>query len=189
MNSVQSVLTSPLSSARSSFFLLLILLALPVVTSATEEGPIRCNRCRFVSTPKLLRCSPCSSAYINPHAQWDTSGQSYVCVFCGFTNEVPPHYAAPVVNGQRQDLAQRPELWRGSVEFVASGSYSSKERPPAPPSFLFLIDTSVLAVQQGLVQGAVVVPSSPPPSFSLWSRRFNASSLPSSLCRRSGLAS
>eukprot|EP01128_Nolandella_sp_AFSM9_P000797 TRINITY_DN1091_c0_g1_i1.p1 TRINITY_DN1091_c0_g1~~TRINITY_DN1091_c0_g1_i1.p1 ORF type:complete len:949 (+),score=215.97 TRINITY_DN1091_c0_g1_i1:67-2847(+) len=109
----------------------------PIIPCENESGPVRCNRCR---------------AYINCFALFDHSGQHYTCALCDFQNEVPQHYFSPMVSGQRQDLGQRPELWRGSVDFEAPSSYIAKDKPLGPPSYLFLIDTSPLAMQQGLLQ-------------------------------------
>lgn len=58
-------------------------------------------------------------------------------------------YQSPLISGQRQDLASRPELYRGSVDFVATSTYQTK--PPSPPVYVFLLDTSATAVQSGLV--------------------------------------
>eukprot|EP01127_Copromyxa_protea_P016774 TRINITY_DN5053_c0_g1_i1.p1 TRINITY_DN5053_c0_g1~~TRINITY_DN5053_c0_g1_i1.p1 ORF type:complete len:879 (+),score=183.82 TRINITY_DN5053_c0_g1_i1:47-2683(+) len=99
-----------------------------------EAGPIRCNRCR---------------AYINPFVMWNQSGTQYTCPFCSLTNDLPLHYQSPLISGQRQDLAVRPELYRGSVDFVATGTYQTK--PPTPPVYVFLLDTSATAIQSGLV--------------------------------------
>lgn len=53
-------------------------------------------------------------------------------------------------NGRRCDLDQRPELSKGSVEFVAPTEYMV--RPPMPPSYFFVIDVSVSAVRSGLLE-------------------------------------
>lgn len=43
------------------------------------------------------------------------------------------------MNGKRLDLQQRPELLKGQIEFEAGSEYCV--RPPAHPTFLFLIGT------------------------------------------------
>jgi hypothetical protein len=41
--------------------------------------------------------------------------------FCNNTNDVPLSYACPMIGAQRQDISQRPELYKGTVEFVTTG--------------------------------------------------------------------
>lgn len=53
-------------------------------------------------------------------------------------------------NGRRVDLDQRPELAKGSVEFVAPAEYMV--RPPMPPMYFFLIDVSISAVRSGMLE-------------------------------------
>ncbi len=57
-------------------------------------------------------------------------------------NEVPTTYFSHLdAQGQRRDKAQRPELSRASVEFVAPGDYMV--RPPQPPVYFFVIGQSI----------------------------------------------
>lgn len=64
---------------------------------------------------------------------------------------VPAEYYAPLdATGRRNDLDQRPELSKGSVEFVAPPEYMV--RPPMPTLYFFLIDVSVSAVRSGMIQ-------------------------------------
>lgn len=64
---------------------------------------------------------------------------------------VPGDYFAHLdATGKRVDLDQRPELTRGSVEFVAPTEYMI--RPPMPPLYFFLIDVSVSAVRSGMIE-------------------------------------
>ncbi|KAK3018195.1 hypothetical protein RJ639_002888 [Escallonia herrerae] len=55
-----------------------------------------------------------------------------------------------VVRGRRIDLDQRPELIKGSVEFIAPAEYMV--RPPMPPVYFFLIDVSISAVRSGMLE-------------------------------------
>ncbi|RWW70264.1 hypothetical protein BHE74_00022066 [Ensete ventricosum] len=66
-------------------------------------------------------------------------------------------------SGRRCDLDQRPELCKGSVEFVASTEYMV--RPPMPPLYFFLIDVSVPAVHSGLLEGTANVESASGPAL------------------------
>merc|ERR1711953_1114600 len=53
--------------------------------------------------------------------------------------------------GQRMDKMQRPELCRGSYEFVATKEYCKNDRLPEPPGFIFAIDVSYNSIRTGLV--------------------------------------
>lgn len=64
---------------------------------------------------------------------------------------VPGEYFAHLdATGRRIDLDQRPELTKGSVEFVAPTEYMM--RPPMPPVYFFLIDVSISAVRSGMIE-------------------------------------
>lgn len=49
--------------------------------------------------------------------------------------------------GLRQDYEDRLELRKGSVDFVASNEYMN--RPPMPPTFVFVMDVSKPAIDTG----------------------------------------
>jgi len=100
------------------------------VVDCGESGPIRCRRCR---------------CYINPLMVFVDQGRRFVCNLCGMSNEVPGHYFSNLDgHGKRRDIAVRPELTHGSVDFVATQEYIM--RPPNPPAYIFLIDVSYAAV-------------------------------------------
>ena len=64
---------------------------------------------------------------------------------------VPGDYFAHLdATGRRIDTDQRPELMKGSVEFVAPTEYMV--RPPMPPLYFFLIDVSISAVRSGMLE-------------------------------------
>lgn len=72
-----------------------------------------------------------------------------------FLFAVPSDYFAPVdATGRRVDLDQRPELIKGSVEFIAPAEYMV--RPPMPPLYFFLIDVSISAVQSGMLEVTIL---------------------------------
>ena len=74
---------------------------------------------------------------------------------CSYSNEVPNDYFAPLdQDGKRTDAASRPELHRGSVEFVAPAEYMV--RPPMPPVYLFLLETTPAAANSGALAAAVM---------------------------------
>jgi len=101
-----------------------------------DAGPPRCRRCR---------------TYINPFMQFTHGGNKFVCNMCLFpNNEVEGDYFAPVDGGGRRvDRDVRPELSRGTVEFVVPKEYWAKE--PTPQRYMFLIETSRDSVERGFV--------------------------------------
>ncbi|XP_024531752.1 protein transport protein Sec24-like At4g32640 [Selaginella moellendorffii] len=103
-----------------------------------ESGPVRCNRCK---------------AYINSFMKFIDQGRRFVCNICGHTNETPRDYVCNLgPDGRRRDADDRPELSRGTVEFVATQEYLL--RPPMPPVFFFLVDVSANAIKTGAAAAA-----------------------------------
>ncbi|WOL18289.1 protein transport protein Sec24-like [Canna indica] len=106
------------------------------IVSFGPAGIIRCRRCR---------------TYINPYVTFTDAGKKWRCNLCSLLNDVPVEYFCALdASGRRYDFDQRPELSKGSVEFVASTEYMV--RPPMPPLYFFLIDVSVPAVRSGLLE-------------------------------------
>eukprot|EP00198_Chlamydomonas_reinhardtii_P000301 XP_001689636.1 COP-II coat subunit [Chlamydomonas reinhardtii] len=103
------------------------------IVDVTESGPVRCGRCK---------------AYMNPWMRWTASGRSFTCNFCGLSNNTPDHYFCHLSpDGRRRDADERPELCRGTVEYLASKEYVF--RPPMQPTHVFLIDVSQTAIATG----------------------------------------
>nr|XP_043624506.1 protein transport protein Sec24-like At4g32640 isoform X2 [Erigeron canadensis] len=103
-----------------------------------EGGPVRCKRCK---------------GYINPFMKFVDQGKHFICNFCGFTDETPHDYQCNLgPDGKRRDVHERPELCRGTVEFVATGEFLVRE--PMLAVFFFLIDVSMNALQTGATAGA-----------------------------------
>lgn len=65
------------------------------------------------------------------------------------------YYSSLDANGRRNDIEQRPELIKGSVEFVAPTEYMV--RPPMPPLYFFVIDVSATAVQSGVLKVRIAI--------------------------------
>ena len=104
-----------------------------------STGIVRCRRCR---------------TYINPFVQFIDGGRRFRCNVCQLPNEVPVDYFCTLdANGTRRDIADRPELRHGTVEFIASQEYMV--RPPMPPTFFFAFDVSANAVSSGFLAKAV----------------------------------
>ncbi|MCO5560069.1 hypothetical protein L7F22_013675 [Adiantum nelumboides] len=103
-----------------------------------ENGPVRCIRCK---------------AYINPFMRFIDQGRRFKCNFCGQTNDTPRDYHCNLgPDNRRRDVDSRPELSRGTVEFVATKEFLV--RPPMSPMFFFLIDVSMNAVATGATAAA-----------------------------------
>ncbi|KAL5979948.1 Protein transport protein Sec24A [Asimina triloba] len=99
-------------------------------------GIIRCRRCR---------------TYVNPYVAFTDNGKKWRCNICALLNDVPGDYFCLLdASGRRCDIDQRPELTKGSVEFVAPTEYMV--RPPMPPLYFFLIDVSSSAVKSGMLE-------------------------------------
>nr|KJB45544.1 hypothetical protein B456_007G311200 [Gossypium raimondii] len=109
-----------------------------------EEVPV----INYISTG-IIRCRRCH-AYVNPYVTFTDAGRKWRCNICALLNDVPGDYFANLdATGRRIDLDQRPELLKGSVEFVAPTDYMN--RPPMPPLYFFLIDVSLPAVRSGMI--------------------------------------
>ncbi|KAL5542489.1 hypothetical protein UlMin_010199 [Ulmus minor] len=103
-----------------------------------ESGPVRCSRCK---------------GYINPFMKFIDQGRRFICNFCGFADETPRDYHCNLgPDGRRRDADERPELCRGTVEFVATREYMVRD--PMPAVFFFLIDVSMNAIQTGATAAA-----------------------------------
>lgn len=101
-----------------------------------DVGPPRCRRCR---------------AYINPFMMFRAGGNKFVCNLCTHPNETPPEYfCATSPQGVRSDRDQRPELHRGTVEFVVPKEYWTRE--PVGIRWLFIIDVTQEAYNKGFVE-------------------------------------
>lgn len=102
-----------------------------------DVGPPRCHRCR---------------AYINPFMVFRSGGNKFVCNMCNYANDVPPEYFCAITpQGARVDREQRPELMRGTVEFLVPKEYWSKE--PIGLQWLFLIDVGQESFNKGFLEG------------------------------------
>ncbi|KAH9619758.1 hypothetical protein KSS87_018487 [Heliosperma pusillum] len=113
----------------------------PIVNFGSA-GVVRCRRCR---------------TYVNPYVTFTDGGRKWRCNLCALLNDVTGDYFAQLdATGRRVDADQRPELNKGSVEFVAPTEYMV--RPPMPPLYFFLIDVSVSAVKSGMLESTLTQP-------------------------------
>ncbi|KAG6404126.1 hypothetical protein SASPL_136366 [Salvia splendens] len=147
-----------LSTSKMQLALLVQPLALPHpseepihVVDFGESGPVRCSRCK---------------GYINPFMKFIDQGKRFICNLCGFTGETPHEYQCNLgPDGHRRDADERPELCRGTVEFIAPKEYMVRD--PMPAVFFFLVDVSMHAIQTGATAAACsaisqVIPNLPP---------------------------
>lgn len=88
----------------------------------------------------IVRCVECR-AYINPFVKFIDKGNRWICNFCKIDNQVEGYYYSQLdEDGYRLDFNERPELYSGSVDLIASKEYMT--RPPMPPTYVFLFDVS-----------------------------------------------
>ena len=135
--------------------------ALATVDMYVLGGPIRCRRCK---------------AYINPHVKFVDGGRKFVCNLCNVDTEVPPEYFCNLDHtGRRADTMERPELSRGSYEFLTTTDYCKGSKVPQSAAYIFVIDVTYASFQSGMVQvrsysvysnTSCFVLNSPPPPHS-----------------------
>lgn len=105
-----------------------------------ESGPFRCTRCK---------------AYVNPFFAWQNQGREATCNLCGQMVDVIDSYMCSLdEKGVRRDYNDRPELQRGTVDYVAPRDYSD-DRLPEPPAVVVVVDGSARSVQSGLFNQAL----------------------------------
>ncbi|CAI4217560.1 unnamed protein product [Parascedosporium putredinis] len=99
----------------------------------------------------LLRKPPRCRAYINPFMMFRNGGNKFVCNLCSYPNDTPSEYfCATTPAGVRVDRDQRPELTRGTVEFVVPKEYWTRE--PVGLRWLFLIDVTQESFNKGFLE-------------------------------------
>lgn len=99
----------------------------------------------------ICRCRRCRS-YINPFVSFNEQAHRWKCNICGLNNDVPQQFDWDEARGMRADRYTRNEINYGVVEFVAPPEYMV--RPPQPPVYVFVLDVSAHAVQNGLLATA-----------------------------------
>ncbi|RDA91834.1 hypothetical protein CP533_3649 [Ophiocordyceps camponoti-saundersi (nom. inval.)] len=101
-----------------------------------DAGPPRCRRCR---------------AYVNPFMMFRSGGNKFVCNLCTHPNDTPTEYfCATTPQGARVDRDQRPELHRGTVEFVVPKEYWTRD--PVGLRWLFIIDATQESYNKGFME-------------------------------------
>ncbi|KAA0031958.1 protein transport protein Sec24-like [Cucumis melo var. makuwa] len=116
-------------------------------------------------SPRFMRCTigqiPCTADLLSTSAmQLALLVQPFALLHpseepiqVSFTDETPREYHCNLgPDGRRRDADERPELCRGTVEFVASKEYMVRD--PMPAVYFFLIDVSMNAIQTGATAAA-----------------------------------
>ncbi|KAH7099777.1 hypothetical protein BKA62DRAFT_772118 [Auriculariales sp. MPI-PUGE-AT-0066] len=110
--------------------------------SAEDDPPVP-----LVADTVIARCRRCR-AYINPYVTFHDGGHRWQCCMCNYpSNEVPQLYDWDQARNQPADRWQRAELTHSVVDFLASQEYMV--RAPQPLLYVFLIEVSHAAVQNG----------------------------------------
>lgn len=98
----------------------------------------------------IVRCKDCR-AYVSPFIKFVENGMKWICNFCGDINPTENYFYSPLDSMQiRQDSEERVELRKGSFDFIASNEYMN--RPPMPPTFVFVMDVSKPAIESGYLE-------------------------------------
>ncbi|KAF9653645.1 sec24-like protein [Thelephora ganbajun] len=133
---------------------------IPVVETGSA-GPERCGACR---------------AYINAWCTWTSGGNKWKCNLCSNETVVHPDYFCNLdSNFMRLDHLQRPELNKGTVDFLVSDEYwaiepppnlnpsyasvgpspkKTQHRKPQPMNYVFAFDVSAEAVRSGFLRSS-----------------------------------
>ncbi|PPR89379.1 hypothetical protein GOBAR_AA31307 [Gossypium barbadense] len=113
-------------------------------SSFLQMYPMNCN-------PRYLRLT--TSAIPNSQSlasRWHLPLDAVVCPLAEAPEGPGEYFANLDATGKRIDLDQRPELIKGSVEFVPPMEYMVQ--PPMTPPYFFLIDVSISAVRSGMIE-------------------------------------
>ena len=95
-------------------------------------------------------------AFLNPFVKFIENGEKWICNFCGQENDTEDHYFCDLdKNGERLDINTKTELCYGSYEFKTNKSYWKKNKSPTRAFFIFVIETSLSAIDSGFLSACV----------------------------------
>jgi len=110
---------------------------------------------KYNDEEEIPRCGGCK-AYINPFFSWVEAGDKWICNMCKAKNVTLPYFFESFdKSGQRKDKGTRPEISAGSYEFYATKSFLNNDRPLNKPVYVFCLDVSLAASQNGYLSSAV----------------------------------
>lgn len=118
----------------------------PYISLHNASAPVK-----VTSDTLICRCRRCRS-YINPFVSFNEQAHRWKCNICGLNNDVPQQFDWDAARNMRTDRYTRNEINHGVVEFIAPPEYMV--RPPQPPVYVFVLDVSIHAVQNGLLATA-----------------------------------
>ena len=119
-----------------------------VLFTSKEKSKANAEQVPVCTDQVISRCRRCRS-YINPFVTFLDQGNRWRCNMCNLTNEVPERFDWDRQSQQAVDRWQRSELNYSVVEFVAPQEYMV--RPPQALTYVFLIDCSKRAIDNGLL--------------------------------------
>lgn len=95
-------------------------------------------------------------AYLNPFVKFIDGGDKWICNFCKQINNTEEHYYANLdKNGKRVDLNEKVELCKGTYEFLTNKQYWPPQKAPTSAMFIFLIETSMSAINNGFLTSVI----------------------------------
>lgn len=93
----------------------------------------------------IVRCRNCRT-YINPFVSF-IDQRRWKCNLCFRVNDLPEEFLYDPATRSYGDPSRRPEIRNATIEFIAPSDYML--RPPQPAVYLFLLDVSHAAVENG----------------------------------------
>lgn len=129
---------------KSKLPLALVVRPYNALLNASENIPV-------IDDSEISRCRRCR-CYINPFVQFVNNDFRWKCNICGLSNDVPSKFSYNPMTNMRTDIWSRSELNCGVVDFIAPSGYMV--RAPQPPVYVFVLDVSIHAIQNGLLATA-----------------------------------
>jgi protein transport protein SEC24 len=106
---------------------------------------------------EIPRCfSTACRAYLNPFVKWIDGGEKWVCNICKYINNTEEYFYGRLDKfGNRIDISEKADLSFGSYEFIANKTYMKDQKSLNPPTFFFLLDVSLAAIQNGFLSAVI----------------------------------
>ncbi len=95
-------------------------------------------------------------AYLNPFVKFIEGGDKWICNICNQINITEDYYYNNLDNNnERIDKNTKIELFNGSYEFFANQTYWKNGKNPTKAFFIFLIETSLSAINNGYLNAII----------------------------------